>query len=83
MEAGAKSISYDIVKAYVSKRIEKNTRNPVISKVESCIYDAYDILKRKGINTTFEQNQGNHFREPDLRTAKAFAWAMMRIHING
>ena len=61
---------------------EKNTRNPVISKVESCIYDAYDVLKRKGINTIFEQNQGNHFREPDLRTAKAFAWAMMRIHIS-
>ena len=24
--------------------------------------------------STLEMNQGNHFREPDKRTAKGFAW---------
>ena len=27
-------------------------------------------------NTIFEWNQGNHFMEADIRTAKAFAWIM-------
>ena len=33
-----------------------------------------------GINCTLEWNQGNHFREPDIRTAKAFAWVMAENH---
>jgi len=37
---------------------------------------AYELLKAKGVNTTFEWNQGNHFKDVDIRTAKAFAWAL-------
>jgi hypothetical protein len=25
-----------------------------------------------------EMNQGNHFKEPDLRTAKGFAWLLKK-----
>ena len=35
-----------------------------------------ETLIEHGINCNLEWNQGNHFREPDIRIAKAFAWVM-------
>lgn len=55
---------------------EEKTRNPVMSQVRNCIQKGYDWLTKCGINCTLEWNQGNHFREPDIRTAKAFAWVL-------
>lgn len=57
---------------------EEKTRNPVMSKVGECIREAYKCLQRKGIDCTLEWNSGKHFKEPDLRMAKAFAWVMER-----
>ena len=54
---------------------EERARNPVMASVGICIREASDILKEKGIKTILEWNQGNHFKDADLRTAKAFAWA--------
>ena len=54
---------------------EERARNPVMASVGTCIREASDILKEKGIKTILEWNQGNHFKDADLRTAKAFAWA--------
>lgn len=54
---------------------EERARNPVMASVGTCIREASDILKDKGIKTILEWNQGNHFKDADLRTAKAFAWA--------
>ena len=55
---------------------EEKTRNPVMSTVGNCIREAYEMLGSAGVNCVLEWNKGNHFREPDLRTAKAFAWVM-------
>ena len=55
---------------------EEKIRNPVMSQVGNCIQKGYDWLTKCGINCTLEWNQGNHFREPDIRTAKAFAWVL-------
>ena len=38
--------------------------------------EACEILKKQGVNTTFEWNPGNHFKDADIRTAKAFAWVI-------
>ena len=57
---------------------EERTRNPVMSQVGNAIRDAELILKEAGIDCILEWNKGNHFKEPDLRTAKAFAWLMNR-----
>ena len=38
------------------------------------------ILENK--KTTFEWNEGNHFAETDLRTAKAFAWCINQLEAN-
>lgn len=55
---------------------EEKTRNPVMAQVGACIRDACSWMSEQGINCTLEWNQGNHFQEPDVRTAKAFAWVM-------
>ena len=40
------------------------------------IREAYGLLREQGINATLEWNQGNHFKDADIRTAKAFAWVI-------
>ena len=55
---------------------EERTRNAVMAKVGERIRDAYEVLQSAGVNCVLEWNEGNHFREPDVRTAKAFAWVL-------
>ncbi|MBE6018184.1 MAG: esterase [Lachnospiraceae bacterium] len=55
---------------------EETTRNPVMATVGSCIREGYDILKSQNVRCTLAWNSGNHFKEADLRTARAFAWLM-------
>lgn len=59
---------------------EARTRNPVMATVADRIREAFDLLNAQGVNTTLEWNQGNHFRDAGLRTAKAFAWAMKQAN---
>jgi len=58
---------------------EEKTRNPVMATVGTRIREAYDLLKKMEIHTVLEWNPGNHFRDADKRTAKAFAWAMQML----
>ena len=55
---------------------EAKTRNAVMATVADKISEAHSILRSKGVNCTFEWNHGNHFRDADIRTAKAFAWVI-------
>ena len=55
---------------------EERTKNPFMSQVGNAIRDGYAVLRNAGINCTLEWTKGNHFKNPDLRTAKAFAWLM-------
>ena len=57
---------------------EEKTKNPLMSQVGNAIRDAETILKKEGKECILEWNKGNHFKQPDLRTAKAFAWLMNR-----
>ena len=57
---------------------EERTRNPVMATVGDRIREAHGWLKEQGYDTTLEWNPGNHFKEPDIRTARAFAWAASR-----
>ena len=61
---------------------EEKTRNPVMATVGDKIRDAHTLLKDQKINCTLEWNQGNHFKEPDMRTAKGFAWILNNISTN-
>ena len=54
---------------------EEKTKNPVMKTVGDAIR-ALNVLydHNQRLTTTLEWNQGNHFKEPELRIAKAFAW---------
>ena len=55
---------------------EARTRNALLSTVEDKTRKIYEHYKDSGINTTFEMNQGNHFKDADLRLAKGIAWIL-------
>ena len=57
---------------------EEKTRNPVMAQVGNAIREAREILTKAGTACILVWNQGNHFKEPDIRTAKAFAWLLNR-----
>lgn len=58
---------------------EAKTRNLVMAKVEERILGANRLFSEQGADSFFEWNEGNHFKDPDLRTAKAFTWVMRRM----
>lgn len=67
---------------------EEKTRNKTMSQVGNAIREISQHLQNTGINCTLEWNKGNHFRDPDLRTAKGFAWLinqrnLRRVYNNG
>ena len=56
---------------------EAKTKHPVMATVADNITALYDLLKRcPDVRSFLEWNEGGHFREPALRTARAFVWAM-------
>ena len=56
---------------------EEKTKNPTMATVGDSIRRLHRIYERvEDIETILEWNEGNHFREPELRMAKGFAWAM-------
>lgn len=55
---------------------EERTKNPVMAQVGNKIREAYAHLQETGTECVLEWNKGNHFKDSDLRTAKAFAWLL-------
>ena len=53
---------------------EEKAKNPTMATVGDCIREAYAWLNEQGVNVTLEWNQGNHFKDADVRTAKGFMW---------
>lgn len=55
---------------------ESRTKNPVMRRVEENTRFLCAAYAEKGIETTFELNPGNHFRDAELRLAKGIAWTL-------
>ena len=55
---------------------EEHTKNTVMAVVEDNIRALHSRLTERGADCTLEWNSGGHFKDADLRTAKAFQWAM-------
>lgn len=69
-------IEYRIEKSALTM-IEAKTKHPVMATVADNITALYDLLKRcPDVRSFLEWNEGGHFREPALRTARAFVWAV-------
>ena len=58
---------------------EEKTRHPVMRMVGDCIREQARILEKDLVDSVLEWNPGNHFRDPDLRCAKGFAWCLKRV----
>ncbi len=72
---GKNEIRADTVYLSLGDREEK-TRSPVMATAGERIREARLLLKERGVRCVLEWNEGNHFRDADLRTAKAFAWVL-------
>lgn len=55
---------------------ESKTRNQVMATVADRIKECESILTKQNTVCTLEWNEGNHFKDADLRTARAFAWVI-------
>ena len=76
--AASRSLGADCV--YLSLGLkEEKARNPVMAAVGDRIRDLHGLLQARGIPCCLEWNEGTHFTDPDLRTAKGFAWILKQI----
>ena len=55
---------------------EEHTKNAVMAVVGDNIRTLHSQLIARGADCTLEWNSGGHFKDVDLRTARAFRWAM-------
>ena len=55
---------------------EERTRNATLTAVGDNIRTLHSRLIERGADCTLEWNSGRHFKDADLRTAKAFRWVM-------
>ena len=55
---------------------EEHTKNAVMAAVGDDIRTLHSRLTERGADCTLEWNSGGHFKDADLRTAKAFQWVM-------
>ncbi|MCR4617956.1 MAG: esterase [Lachnospiraceae bacterium] len=55
---------------------EARTKNQVMARVEENIKHLNDNLMNNNIHCHFESNLGNHFKDSEIRTAKAFAYIL-------
>ena len=55
---------------------EEHTKNTIMAAVGDNIRTLHSRLTERGANCTLEWNSGGHFKDTDLRTAKAFRWVM-------
>lgn len=55
---------------------EAKTKNPVMATVEDNTRNIAELYSSQGYNMLFEMNQGGHFNDHALRTAKGIAWML-------
>lgn len=63
--------------AYLSLgKKEHKTPNRMMRGVLDATRGFEALLRERGVETTLELNPGNHFCEPDARTARGIAWLL-------
>lgn len=55
---------------------EEKARNPVMATVGDKIRAAAAFLQEKNVRSILEWNEGNHFKDSEIRTAKGFSWLL-------
>ena len=57
---------------------ESKTRNPVLRSVRQSTEEIYAFCQRKGIDTEFQRNPGNHYNHAVERTVAGLSWLLSR-----
>lgn len=57
---------------------ESKTRNPILQSVQSNTEEIQTFYQKKGINTVFQQNSGNHYNHATERTTAGIGWLLSR-----
>ncbi len=60
---------------------EEMTKNPVMRTVGDRIRECHSLLSARNIPCILEWNRGGHFKEPDIRTARAFAQLLHLVSV--
>ena len=55
---------------------EAHAGNRLMRSVGETTQSLYELYQEQSVETVFEKNPGNHFHEPDLRTARGIAWLL-------
>ena len=55
---------------------ESTSRNAVLQTVGERTRQIADLFASRGVNTKFELNPGNHFKNPPLRVVKGIKWLL-------
>jgi hypothetical protein len=58
---------------------EEKTKNAIMRTVGDNIKALHEHYKKTGIKTTLEWNEGNHFKDSEVRTAKAIVWTINNL----
>lgn len=56
--------------------LESRTKNPYLSQTENCMKELLSSYQRQAINSVFELNPGNHFKDAAYRLAKGITWIL-------
>lgn len=62
---------------------EEKVRNPHIARVGDNLRDSHERLARQlgADRTILEWNEGNHFKDNDIRTARGFLWCLRKVAV--
>ena len=59
--------------------LESHTKNEFLSRTEHCMEELNSVYQQKGIQSVFELNPGNHYKDADLRLAKGISWTFNHL----
>lgn len=62
---------------FESWRQRRQNQNAMLSTVGDNIREVEKIMKENKVKCILEWNQGNHFKDAEKRTAKAFSWVIV------
>ncbi len=55
---------------------ESRTGNPYLRQTENCMKELYSFYQSRGIDSVFELNPGNHYKDAVYRLARGITWIL-------
>ena len=59
--------------------LKSRAKNKFLSQTAHCMEELYSVYQQKGIQSIFELNPGNHYKNAEFRLAKGIAWTLGHI----